>query len=98
VIAAGLDGGYAHRPTRSRPTTPRTSRLDGSGELRTFLTVALLMMRPGVVTIPLFQFVGIWTNFFLPLVMLSDPSSFPMTLTSTNGAPACPSSRTTTPS
>ena len=56
------------------------SRMDGAGELRTFLTVALPMMRPGVVTILLFQFVGIWNNFFLPLVMLTDPKLFPMTL------------------
>jgi multiple sugar transport system permease protein len=56
------------------------SRMDGAGELRTFFTVALPMMRPGVVTILLFQFVGIWNNFFLPLVMLTDPEKFPMTL------------------
>ncbi|UED82820.1 carbohydrate ABC transporter permease [Streptomyces profundus] len=56
------------------------SRMDGAGELRTFFTVALPMMRPGVVTILLFQFVGIWNNFFLPLVMLTDPKLFPMTL------------------
>ncbi|KAB8157067.1 ABC transporter permease subunit [Streptomyces sp. 3MP-14] len=56
------------------------SRMDGAGELRTFLTIALPMMRPGVVTVLLFQFVGIWNNFFLPLVMLTDPKLFPMTL------------------
>ncbi|AUS81529.1 carbohydrate ABC transporter permease [Actinoalloteichus sp. AHMU CJ021] len=56
------------------------SRMDGAGELRTFFTVALPLMRPGVVTILLFQFVGIWNNFFLPLVMLTDPKLFPITL------------------
>ena len=56
------------------------ARLDGAGELRIFFTVALPMMRPGVVTILLFQFVGIWNNFFLPLVMLTDPHLFPMNL------------------
>ncbi|MGP4112772.1 carbohydrate ABC transporter permease [Streptomyces sp. 4N509B] len=56
------------------------ARVDGSGELRTFLTIALPMMRPGVVTILLFQFVAIWNNFFLPLVMLTDPDLFPVTL------------------
>ncbi|WP_165956175.1 carbohydrate ABC transporter permease [Streptomyces hainanensis] len=56
------------------------ARMDGSNELRTFFTIALPMMRPGVVTILLFQFVGIWNNFFLPLVMLTDPDLFPMTL------------------
>ncbi len=56
------------------------SRVDGASELRTFFTIALPMMRPGVVTVLLFQFVGIWNNFFLPLVMLTDPELFPMTL------------------
>ncbi|WP_062216102.1 carbohydrate ABC transporter permease [Streptomyces sp. NBRC 109706] len=56
------------------------SRIDGAGELRTFFTIALPMMRPGIITILLFQFVGIWNNFFLPLVMLTDPKLFPMTL------------------
>lgn len=56
------------------------ARLDGASELRTFFTVALPMMRPGVVTVFLFQFVGIWNNFFLPLVMLTDPKLFPMSL------------------
>ncbi|WP_263164432.1 carbohydrate ABC transporter permease [Streptomyces sp. SCSIO ZS0520] len=56
------------------------ARLDGAGELRIFLTIALPMMMPGFVTILLFQFVAIWNNFFLPLVMLTDPDLFPMTL------------------
>ncbi|MYT77541.1 ABC transporter permease subunit [Streptomyces sp. SID8364] len=56
------------------------ARLDGAGELRIFLTVALPMMMPGFVTIVLFQFVSIWNNFFLPLVMLTDPELFPITL------------------
>jgi len=32
------------------------------------------------VTIFLFQFVGIWNNYFLPLVMLNDPKLYPITL------------------
>ncbi|WP_407555348.1 carbohydrate ABC transporter permease [Streptomyces sp. Pv4-95] len=56
------------------------ARLDGAGELRTFATIALPVMLPGFVTILLFQFVSIWNNFFLPLVMLTDPELFPMTL------------------
>ncbi|WP_329193591.1 carbohydrate ABC transporter permease [Streptomyces sp. NBC_01435] len=56
------------------------SRLDGAGELRIFVRIALPVMLPGFVTILLFQFVSIWNNFFLPLVMLTDPKLFPMTL------------------
>ena len=38
------------------------------------------LMKPALVTIFLFQFVVIWNNFFLPLVMLSDEKLFPITL------------------
>jgi multiple sugar transport system permease protein len=38
------------------------------------------IMSPALVTIFLFQFVGIWNNYFLPLVMLSDPKLYPITL------------------
>ena len=38
------------------------------------------MMVPGMVTIFLLQFVGIWNNFLLPFIMLSDESKFPLTV------------------
>ena len=56
------------------------ARLDGSSELRTFFTVATRLMAPALVTIFLFQFVAIWNNFFLPLIMLRDQTLFPVTL------------------
>jgi multiple sugar transport system permease protein len=56
------------------------ARIDGAGEFRVFLTVALRIMTPALVTIFLFQFVGIWNNYFLPLVMLSDQNLYPITL------------------
>ncbi len=56
------------------------ARVDGSGEFRTFATVATRIMAPALVTIFLFQFVAVWNNFFLPLVMLSDQSLYPITL------------------
>jgi multiple sugar transport system permease protein len=37
-------------------------------------------MIPVLVTIFLFQFVQIWNNYFLPLVMLSDEKLFPITV------------------
>ncbi|MHB1490251.1 MAG: carbohydrate ABC transporter permease [Cellulomonas sp.] len=56
------------------------ARLDGSGEVRTFFTVSVRLMFPALVTVFLFQFVAIWNNFFLPLIMLRDQSIFPVTL------------------
>ena len=56
------------------------ARIDGSGEVRTFFTVSVRLMTPALVTIFLFQFVTVWNNFFLPLVMLRDQALFPVTL------------------
>lgn len=55
------------------------SRLDGAGEIRTFFTVSIRLMMPALVTVFLFQFVSIWNNFFLPLIMLRDQELFPVT-------------------
>ncbi|MBG0857738.1 carbohydrate ABC transporter permease [Streptomyces spinoverrucosus] len=57
-----------------------SARLDGAGEFRTFFSVSFRLMSPALVTIFLFQFVGIWNNFFLPMVMLQKESLFPITL------------------
>ncbi|MBD7956449.1 carbohydrate ABC transporter permease [Microbacterium sp. Sa4CUA7] len=56
------------------------ARLDGAGDLRIFGSIATRMMMPALVTIFLFQFVTIWNNYLLPLVMLNDTSTFPVTL------------------
>lgn len=56
------------------------ARLDGSGDIRFFFTVAVPMMAPALVTIFLFQFVAVWNNFMLPLLMLVDDRLYPVTL------------------
>jgi multiple sugar transport system permease protein len=56
------------------------ARLDGSGEVRTFFSISVKLMLPALVTVFLFQFVAIWNNFFLPLIMLRDETLFPVTL------------------
>lgn len=56
------------------------ARLDGAGELRIFHTVGLNILTPALVTVFLFQLIGIWNNFFLPLVMLADSNLYPITL------------------
>ncbi|WP_017571128.1 carbohydrate ABC transporter permease [Nocardiopsis halotolerans] len=57
-----------------------SARLEGAGEGRVFLTLGLRMMAPALVTVFLFQMVGIWNNYFLPLVMLADEDLYPITL------------------
>lgn len=55
-------------------------RIDGAGELAIFHRIALRQMAPALVTVFLFQFVAIWNNYFLPLIMLADERLYPVTL------------------
>jgi multiple sugar transport system permease protein len=56
------------------------ARIDGAGELRIFRTIGLSMLKPGFITILLFQFSAIWNSFYLPYVMLNDSKLFPVSL------------------
>lgn len=60
--------------------TLEAARMDGAGPIRSFFSLALPMMMPGFVTIALFQFVGVWNNFMLPLVMLQDQKLLPVSV------------------
>ncbi|MFD3477143.1 carbohydrate ABC transporter permease [Streptomyces sp. NPDC058695] len=56
------------------------ARVDGAGELTTYVRVSLRMLGPGLVTVFLFQLTAIWNNFFLPMVMLSNQKLYPVSL------------------
>ncbi|WP_246150346.1 carbohydrate ABC transporter permease [Agromyces intestinalis] len=56
------------------------ARMDGAGEFRTFFTISIRLLAPGIVTVLLFTVVATWNNYFLPLIMLSDPAWYPLTV------------------
>ncbi|QFZ24418.1 carbohydrate ABC transporter permease [Saccharothrix syringae] len=56
------------------------ARIDGAGEVRIFFTVTLRLLVPGIVTVALFAVVSTWNNYFLPLIMLSEPDWYPLTV------------------
>jgi len=56
------------------------ARIDGAGEVRTFFQISLRLLTPGVVTVLLFTVVATWNNYFLPLIMLSTPQWYPLTV------------------
>jgi multiple sugar transport system permease protein len=72
------------------------ARMDGANEIRTFFTISLRLLAPGLVTVLLFTMVATWNNYFLPLIMLSNPNLYPLTVglnewqaqTSTDGGQA----------
>jgi multiple sugar transport system permease protein len=62
------------------------ARIDGAGEFRIFRQVVLRLLAPGFVTVLLFTLVATWNNYFLPLIMLNDPSLYPVTVGLANWA------------
>lgn len=55
-------------------------RVDGASEFGILRKVVLPIVSPGIATVFLFVFVGTWNNFFLPLLVLTDPDLQPVTV------------------
>lgn len=56
------------------------ARIDGAGEVRTFRSIGLPLLGPGIVTVLLFTTVANWNNYFLPLIMIRNPDWYPLTV------------------
>lgn len=56
------------------------AKIDGANEWRIFWALGLPLVRGGLITVFLFTFVAAWNNFFLPLVVLNDANTYPLTL------------------
>jgi multiple sugar transport system permease protein len=63
---------------------PRTlidaARIDGAGEIRIFVRIGVPLMVPGLVTVLLLSIVAVWNNYFLPLIIFSRNSLYPITV------------------
>jgi multiple sugar transport system permease protein len=56
------------------------ARLDGASELRIFLRIAMPLSFPGLMTVLLITVVAVWNNYFLPLIIFSKNSLYPLTV------------------
>jgi multiple sugar transport system permease protein len=61
-------------------TLLEAARIDGARELQIFNRIALPTVVPGMVTLFLISFIGTWNNYFLPLVLVSSTSKYPLTV------------------
>jgi multiple sugar transport system permease protein len=71
---------YIYYATAVPPSLLDAARVDGAGELQTFLRVALPLAKPVVALVFFFSFVADWNNFFLPYVVLADSDQYPITV------------------
>ena len=56
------------------------ARIDGAGELRTFGTIVLPMVKPGIGALAIFTFITAWNDYFLQLIMLTKNNSLTISL------------------
>lgn len=55
-------------------------RVDGASEWRIWWQLMLPLIGPSLATLAVFSFVENWNNFLWPLIVLTDPEKFPLTL------------------
>jgi N-acetylglucosamine transport system permease protein len=53
--------------------------IDGAGEWRTFFRIMLPMARPGIAAVAIFNFLGLWNQFLLPVALNTDQSRYVLT-------------------
>jgi N-acetylglucosamine transport system permease protein len=53
--------------------------VDGAGEWRTFFQIMLPMARPGLATVAILNFVGLWNQFLLPIALNTNPENYVLT-------------------
>jgi multiple sugar transport system permease protein len=53
------------------------ARIDGANTMQVLWRVVLPLMRPGLVVVTIFTFIGMWGNFFVPFILLLSPEKLP---------------------
>lgn len=57
-----------------------SAKIDGCGELRTFVNIAFPIVKPGFAALAIFTFINTWNDYFMQLVMLSSRSKLTVSL------------------
>ena len=56
------------------------ARIDGASEAKTFISIVLPMVKPGVGALAIFTFINSWNDYFMQLIMLSSTSNLTISL------------------
>ena len=69
---------YAFFRTLSK-SIAEAAAMDGAGEWRIFFQIMLPMARPGLATVAILNFVGLWNQFLLPVALNTNPENYVLT-------------------
>jgi N-acetylglucosamine transport system permease protein len=53
--------------------------IDGANQYQVFFRIMLPLAQPGLISIGIFNFLGMWNQYILPLVLISDPARYLLT-------------------
>ncbi len=56
------------------------AKIDGAGEWKTFYTIALPLIKPGIGALAIFTFINSWNDYFMQLIMLSSTKNLTISL------------------
>lgn len=56
------------------------AELDGLGRVQVFFRIVFPLARPSIATQAIFTFMGFWNNFMMPMLYISTPSKYTLTL------------------
>ena len=56
------------------------ARIDGAGEIRTFVDVVVPMIKPGIGALAIFTFINSWNDYFMQLIMLTSNKNLTISL------------------
>jgi multiple sugar transport system permease protein len=56
------------------------ARIDGAGEVKTFLNIVVPMIKPGIGALAIFTFINSWNDYFMQLIMLTSSNNLTISL------------------
>jgi multiple sugar transport system permease protein len=63
-----------------RSIPPEAARIDGAGHARIFFSIMMPLIVPTLTTVAIFTFLGQWNDFFGPLLYLTSPENYPLSM------------------
>lgn len=56
------------------------AKIDGAGEVKTFMTIVMPIIQPGIGALAIFTFINTWNDYFLQLIMLNSQNVLTISL------------------
>ncbi len=84
IIPAAVTPTSVFLMTQFLKTLPKeleeSAMIDGASRMRAFWQIIFPLIRPAIITVAIFQFQGAWNDFMWPLLVMSHPDNYTLTV------------------